>query len=187
MSWRRRSTAFALIAGLLISGCSSTVAVRENEPLNNDRIFNYEQVNNRLRDVLATIVTRSGVEVDAAQVHVAKDSISYWDTNLGLACAMPTFEVQGIRYRDHGAGALSGFVGGILGGIVLGVVIILINNDHNADHGLANLGILFCSVLGTALTGLVVGAAAASSIEYQFHVAQPSKPALPDSTRLSAP
>jgi hypothetical protein len=187
MSWHRSLTASAVIASLLISGCSSTIAVRENEPLNNDRIFNFDQVNTRLEDVPATIVAKSGVEVGATQVHVAQDSISFWDTKRDSRWAMATNEVETIHYRDHGTGALSGFLGGLVGGIPVGLILIMINNDHNADHGLANLGIVFLSILGTALTGVVVGAAAGSPIKFQFSGTAPVKSSLPDSTRLGAP
>jgi hypothetical protein len=163
------------------------MSVRENEPLNNDRIFNYDQVTDRLEDAQATIVTRSGVEVDAEQVHLSKDSTFFLDVRLGLARGMSTSDVLSIRYRDHGTGAVSGFLTGLLAGVVVGWIIILVNNDHSSHHGLANLGILFLSVLGTGLVGLMAGAAAGSSIEYQFHGAHPLNSSLPDSTRLGAP
>jgi hypothetical protein len=185
MSWHKRLTTFALIVSLLISGCSSTLVVRENEPLNNDRVFNYDQVNNRLEDVSATIVTRSGTEVAATQAHVAKDSIVYWDTKHVLRCAMATNEIETIYYRDHATGAMTGFFGGLVGGLPVGGLVILLINNHNPEAGLGKLAFLFYSVIGTALVGVAVGAAAGIPVKFQF--AQPRKSSLPDSTRVGAP
>jgi hypothetical protein len=187
MSWHRTLTAYAVMASLLMSGCSSNISVREDEPLNNDRIFNFDQVNDRLKDTPVTIVTRFGSEVNAEQVHVSKDSTLFMDVKLGRAGGMATSDVLSIRYRDHGTGAVSGFLTGLLGGVVVGWIIILVNNDHSSHHGLANLGILFLSVPGTGLVGLMAGAAFGSSIEYKFQEAHAVKESLPDSTKLGAP
>jgi hypothetical protein len=187
MSWHRRLTAYAVIASLLMSGCSSTIAVRETEPPNNDRVFNYDQVNDRLEGIQAAIVTRSNGEVSAERIRVTKDSTFFMDVKLGCARGISISEVQSIRYRDHGTGAVTGFLGGLLGGLVVGWIIILINNKHGSEQGMANLGILFLSVLGTGLVGLMAGASFGSQIEYQFQGTPSVKASLADSTGLGAP
>ncbi len=41
-----RVTVSVMIAGLITAGCTSTIPVHVDEPMNNDRVFNYDQVNN---------------------------------------------------------------------------------------------------------------------------------------------
>jgi hypothetical protein len=187
VNWHRRVTVVGLIACLLISGCSSNVVVRENEPLNNDRVFNYDQLNDRLEDGSATIICRSGVHVDAAQVHISGDSVLFAQVTSGEAGGMSLDEVRSIRCRDHGQGAWSGFFTGMLGGVALTAVIIMINNEHGEYAGLRNLMTGFCCVVGSGVVGAAVGAALGSAIEYNFQTAHPLKPSLPVSTPSGAP
>jgi hypothetical protein len=183
----KRVTVFMLVACLIISGCTSTIPVRLNEPLNNDRVFNYDQVNARLGAVSATIECSDGTRLEVTHVHVAKDTVTFTETQSGVQRVLSPRDVLSITQRDYGAGALSGALAGALAGVVVGAGILIIIGDHSHHSGFGAVVVVLGSIVGCAFVGTGIGAVEGSAMHYQFNQAELQKVPNPDSTKVGAP
>jgi hypothetical protein len=171
-----------IVMGLIIGGCASVISVRPDEPLNNDRVYNFEQVNARLVGLSADIISRGGTRYEADSVHVGKDSASFIDRSIGARHQIAVQDISMITHKDHGAGTFTGGVVGMLAGIGTGIAVMLMTpNDSDSRMGAA---VLFLgSTAAGAVLGAVVGSFEGSTIEYHFKWNELPPHTFPDSTK----
>ena len=69
---------FVVIAVIfLFHGCASTIEVRNDEPLNNDRVFNFNQVNSRIHGHTVKITELGGTTHMATDIIIDQDTTRY--------------------------------------------------------------------------------------------------------------
>jgi hypothetical protein len=173
-------------ASSILVGCASTVRVRIEEPLNNDGVFSYDQVNARMQWYPGKVFCVDGAEYDVNGVVVTKDSTVFAEIDSGLRHSIPTHALVKIQRKDYGAGAFTGGLVGSLAGLAVGVGILIFQTDASADSrmglGFATLGMMG----GGALFGVALGAVEGSTQEFQFQPPASRRQSSPDSTRSAA-
>lgn len=174
-------TTLALISSsIILAGCSSTIQVRIDEPLNNDRVFNYDQVNSRVDGSPGTVVCVDGTTYEVNGVYVAKDSTVFTETGLGIRHVIPTHDLLNIKHKNYGAGAFSGGLLGSLAGLTTGIVILVFQNDHSPDSGMGAFVLILGPIGGGAFVGAVIGSLEGSTQEFQFQASQSRKQTSPE-------
>ena len=153
---------------MLLAGCSTTIHVRSDEPLDNDRVFNYDQVNARMDGVEGTVVFRDGTVYSTIGASVTRDTTVFTETGSGIRHVVPTASVGIIECRDHALGALTGILAGSVAGIGAGIAAGLL---WHYDSGDARMGALIFLIAGPpvgAFLGGVAGGFSGSPQVYEF-------------------
>ena len=141
-----RTCWFALIAGISLPGCSSTV-----------ELASATDANRKIGNNDAIVRLRSGQEYEAREVHVRDDSTRFVDCKLEETVQIPTRSIETIRISHHGGGAMEGLLFGGLGGGALGFGLGVGPGNHG-DEGMGK-GLLLISGLAVGTVGgLVIGA-----------------------------
>ncbi len=155
-----RIHAVLFVTTVLLAGCSTTIYVRGDEAPDNDNVFNYDQVNERLEDAPATIVCVDGTTYASNGMFITSDTPSFDETGSDVRLVLPTRDLARIEYRDYGRGAFTGAMVGVLSAIG-GSIGMLWFGGNSEDVRLVAAGLFFYSVpLGTlvgAAAGAVVG------------------------------
>jgi hypothetical protein len=127
---------FALIfTWMILSGCSSTIQVRIDEPLNNDRIFKYDQVNARSEYCPGTLVCAGGISYEVKGVLVARDSTRFFEMNSDIKRSIATEDVLSIRRNDRASGAFTGGLLGAVTGLTARVGVLLVRGRGSSEGG----------------------------------------------------
>jgi hypothetical protein len=178
-----RILAASIAVSVFLVGCSTTIPVRPDESLNNDRVFNYDQVNARIESTVVTLHCAGRDSFEADGVRVARDSTVFAELESGLRHSIATRDLLTIRRKDHFSGAVTGGLLGSLAGLGAGLAVILSHGGQSGDGG---WGLLAIGMIGAGgLAGACVGALAGSTQEFQFQVRQPGFRSSPDSTGRS--
>jgi hypothetical protein len=173
MQIRHFSHTVGLLTCLLTSGCTSVILVDPAEPLDNDRVFNYDQVNARLTGESATITTTAGRVFDCYFSEVGRDSTHFFERLSYERGQISTREVLKVEYINHGAGAFTGGIVGTLGGIGVGIGIMLAASDGSSDSRMGAAVAFLGAMAGGAVLGGVAGYLEGSTQEYRFKVLDP--------------
>ena len=176
-----------LFACLLISGCTSVILVDPEEPLDNDRVFNYDQVNTRLIGEATTVTCTTGRTFDCYISEVRRDSTLFYGQLSSTLEAVSTTDVLKMEYRNRGAGAFTGTVVGTLGGIGLGIGIMLATSDGSADSRMGAAVLFVGALAGGAILGGVTGYLQGSTHEYRFKAVSPDSAAGVSIPKAGAP
>jgi hypothetical protein len=184
---RMRFLAASVAVSVILVGCSTTIPVRADESLNNDRVFNYNQVNARIEGTVVTLHFAGSDPFNADGVWVASDSTAFCELESGIRHSIATRDLLTIQWKDHISGALTGGLLGSLAGLGASLVIILSHGGQSGDGGPdAYWPVIEMTGVG-GLAGACVGAFGGSTQEFQFRVRQPGFPLSPDSTGMSGP
>jgi hypothetical protein len=175
-----------LFVCLLISGCTSVVLVDPEEPLDNDRVFNYDQANTRLTGEATRITCKGGRIFDCYLSEVRRDSTVFYGQLSHTREAVRTTDVLKVEYRNRGAGAFTGVVIGTLGGIGVGGIVIA-TSDGSADARMGAAVLFVGAIAGGAILGGVVGYLQGSTHEYRFKTVSPDSAAGATIPKASAP
>lgn len=173
MQIREISYTVTLLACLLTTGCTSVILVDPAEPLDNDRVFNYDQVNARLAGESATITTTSGRAFDCFFAEVDRDSTLFFNRLSHEREQISTKDVLRVEYINHSSGAFTGGIVGILGGIGVGIGIMVAASDGSSDSRMGASVAILGAMAGGAVLGGVVGYLQGSTQEYRFKVLDP--------------
>lgn len=163
----RRSVIVA-VSTLLLAGCSTTIHVRSDEPLDNDRVFNYDQVNARVDGNASTVVCRDGTTYATDRAFVTVDTTVFTETESGIRYVIPSTSVMAIECRDHALGALTGILAGSVAGIGVGIAAGLLWHYDSGDERMGALVFLIAGVPAGAFLGGVIGGVAGSPQIYHF-------------------
>jgi hypothetical protein len=167
---RLLTTVFVLC--ILFAGCASTIEVRSNEPFNNDRVFNYTQLNTRIQRAPSTVVCVDGTTYETLGAFVGMDSTVFTDAESGLLRAIPTSRISRVQVKDYGAGTFTGGVVGFLSGLGAGTAWIVLTRGRSShvedDAAVAALGVL----AGGTVAGLVIGSFVGSTREYELRAVE---------------
>lgn len=144
--------------------------MRVGEPLNNDRIFNCDQVNSRLRGSTAIVNCADSVSYNAADIHVDPDSTRFTVIDTGLRYSIVTHRLVSIEWQDHVGGALTGAWLGSMTGIGVGAVVLLSGSGSSHGDGAgAGWFLLGAAGLGT-ISGAAVGAIGGNTQKFRFEL-----------------
>jgi hypothetical protein len=182
-----RFLAASIAVSLILMGCSTTIPVRFDESLNNDKVFNYDQVNARIEGSVVTLLCAGRDPLVADGVRVAGDSTVYTELESGLHHSIATRDLLTIQCKDHFRGAVTGGLLGSLAGLGAGLAVIL---SYGGQSGDGRIGAAWQTIEMTGVGGLAgacVGAIAGSTQEFQFRARQPGFRSSPDSTRGNTP
>jgi hypothetical protein len=164
---------------VILGGCSSTILVRLDEPLNNDRVFNYAQVNSKVDSTPGTIFCLDGSSYQVSHTHVGKDSTLFIEMTSGLTHSIATRDIVAIQRKDYGAGTLTGALLGSLTGLTGGIALLAFDKGGVLE--------LFGMIGGAAILGGLIGSFEGSVQEFRFPTDQPNRPAASHSTKAGAP
>lgn len=153
---------------MLLAGCSTTIHVRNDEPLDNDRVFNYDQVNARVDGVPAAVVCCDGTTYVTNRAFVTQDSTVFTESGSGMRHVIPTASVRTIECRDHALGALTGILAGGVAGIGAGIAAGLLWDWESGDARMGALMFLIAGPPVGAFLGGVVGGFSGSPQVYEF-------------------
>jgi hypothetical protein len=155
------------LSSILLVGCSSTIYVREDEPLDNDKVFNIEQVNARVGAVPASLMCADGTMYETDSLLVRPDTTFFKEAASKLHWMVPTRSVLKIEYQDYGRGALTGTLTGALAAFGAGAGILAFGPHSNPIRIGAGVVILL-GMPFAALIGGIVGSVAGSTQVLQF-------------------
>jgi len=143
-----------------LSGCTSDVIVRPDEPLNNDRVFNYQQVNERVAGRRVEVRCVNGSAFAADNLTVGPDSISFVDAASGNCMRIATTAVKNVRRTVYdGPAVVHASVAGAGLGFVFGMTVGGIITAHAEAEERIGLGVLVLGSIGAgAIIGGVIGA-----------------------------
>lgn len=159
------------VTAVLLSGCSTTIYVRGDEPPDNDNVFNYDQVNERLKDAPARIVCVDGTMYASSGMFITSDTASFDQTGSNVRVVLPTRDLARIEYQDHGRGAFTGAMVGALSAIG-GSVGLLWFGGKSEDVRWGAAGLFFYGVPLGALAGTAAGAVVGSTQVLLFRDSQ---------------
>ncbi len=143
-----------------VQACTSKAFVREDEPVNNDRVLNFQQVNARLEDQTFVLTAKDGSEYFGESISVLPDSTRFTDRVSHRRIVLATRSVAEIRRADHVLGAASGFLVGLGIGALYAVI------QRPKDESTAWSALLFFG--GSMIGGTVVGTLRGSEEELIF-------------------
>ncbi len=144
-----------ITAALSVQACTSEIVVRFDEPLNGDRILNFDQVNAALDTRSFTVTTTDSLTWFGEAANIAIDSMSFLDLQTRRAVSIPTRSVISIHSNNHTLGGVTGFALGALAGV--GVLLVNRPTSHEAFSGLGQLiEAAACVLVGTTI-GSIVG------------------------------
>ncbi len=167
----RKSILFVFIT-FFFQACSTTIPVRESEPLNSDRIFNFAQLNSRVAGAETVVRCTNGTSFSSFELHVTPDSTTFSDIGSGLRHSIATRDVLSIERKDHASGVWTGTFLGTLAGIgVAGAIIALRTSD---DEPAPLIIALLAIPLGT-ISGAVIGRLQGNTQEFTFSARQTPK------------
>ncbi len=172
-----------ILISIVLTGCSSIIQVREDEPLNNDSIFNYDQVNARVDGLPGKLMCLDGTTYETHGAIVTRDSAIFTEAHSEIRHAIPTQSVLRIQRQDHGAGAFTGGVLGLLGGLTTGIVVARAQYGHSPDAGMAVFGLSLEGAGVGLVIGVAVGALEGSTQEFQFQPQQTRTTVIGDTSR----
>lgn len=173
------------VSFLLLAGCSTTIHVRSDEPLDNDRVFNYDQVNARVDGVPSAVVCRDGRTYVTSHAFVTPDTTVFVEAESGIRYVIPTGSVESIECRDHALGALTGILAGGMVGLGAGIAAGLYWDWDSGDQRMGALMFLMAGPPVGALLGGVIGSFSGSPQIYNFtpdEKTETSHAAPPDTT-----
>ncbi len=166
-----RINAVQFVTAVLLAGCSTTIYVRDDEPPDNDNVFNYDQVNERLENAPATIVCVDGTTYASNGIFITSDTTSFDQTGSDVRLVLPTRALARIEYQDHGRGAFTGAMVGALSALG-GSIGLLWFGGKSEDVRWGAAGLFFYGVpLGT-LVGVGAGAVVGSTQVLLFRDSQ---------------
>jgi hypothetical protein len=182
----RLSTSFLVFFSLFV-GCTSTIEVRLDEPTNNDRVFNYSQLNTRIQRVAGTLVCVDGTEYETLGAFVGADSTVFTDAPTGILRRIPTSRISKIQVKDYGAGTFTGCVVGFLSGLGIGTALITLTRDRSSISQIDTYAAAAALLGGGTLAGAIVGSFVGSTREYVVHGIDSTRIPPPASRRWGAP
>jgi len=148
-----------IVAGSLfltwLSGCASHIAVRPDEPMNNDRVFNYRQVNERIEWRRVDLRCVNGTQFSADSLVVGDDSTSFVDASSGTVMRVPTRSVKSVaRSVKDPPAVYIGIAAGGGAGLLSGVGVLLLTVSHRGGDEAMGAGVL---LLGFTAAGAIIG------------------------------
>jgi hypothetical protein len=171
---------------ILLAGCSSTIQVRVDEPLNNDRVFNFDQVNAVVETSPGTVVCSNGASYEVSGTTVSRDSTIFLGLDSGVRHSIATRDLLKIQRKNYGSGAISGGLFGSLVGLATGVAIWALLPDHSPDSRMGGAVLILGGLGGGAIIGAVIGSQMGSTQEFQFQTTQSPSRSSVDSTKAGA-
>jgi hypothetical protein len=135
----------------LLYGCTTTVPIRS--PL---------ELNRRLQNSSAEIISKSGSIYNGISVQATNDSINFIRKDDSCRASIRTQDVASVKITHHLPGALEGLMFGGLGGLGVGLVLGIpmaseSDSDMRMGRGLLGIGGLFIGGTGGFVIGLVSG------------------------------
>jgi len=156
------------VSALILQSCSTTILVFENEPPDNDNVFNYDQVNSRLEKTMCTVILLDGVAYNACNIHVGRDTTTFLEVDTSVEHSVGTRELSTIQHKDHFRGALSGTWIGLFSSIAASAgALILMPPGSPLGRTSGGAFVVYMAGLGT-VTGFCFGAIAGGTQEYRF-------------------
>ncbi len=156
-------------ACLFLQACTTTILVRVDEPPDQDRVFNLDQVNSRFQWSVAEITCADSTAHSACELHVGPDSTRFSDIYSGARYSMATSDVLSIDRKDHLAGILTGGAAGTLAGLALTAAILAPQHDRYSGEGsLGAVGIIIGVTGGSAIIGAITGAIVGNTERFRF-------------------
>jgi hypothetical protein len=147
-----------LMSGVVASGCGSSYLVTPSPERGE---YSYEQLNVELLKKEAVVVLKNGVEMNATQIRIDADSVSWQEPLNGKVHQISIDDMAQISRTDHLMGALEGLgAGAIVDGLILAKLVSTPQHEFPVAGLLVLLGI---PSLFTA-TGAVIG----HRYEYEF-------------------
>ncbi len=142
--------------GFLFSACSTTIPVRETEPFNNDGIFNFAQLNSRVRGESVVVSFVSGAEYSATDFHMDPDSATFSDVHTGIRYRVATSEILAVERKDHSSGVVAGGLLGTAAGIggLATLALVHVPFDKPAPLVLAVATVPLGTIMGAVIGGL---------------------------------
>jgi len=166
---------------IFVFGCAHTHHLPQDSPADE-----FSEVNKKLSNKeVAIFLADDSRQIEAKNVHIAPDSVSYLDIRTDNRSRIATHNVNKIIHAKYGKGALEGFGLGVLAGSAIfgsSILIALSHGDNSEAAGFERLGIL---ATGLALGGIAVfispfvGAAKGSQDIYILNPASSSDNANP--------
>jgi len=159
----------SLIVLPLLAGCTSTVLVLPDEPMNNDRKFNYRQVNDRVIGMRVQVACLNGATYSADSLIVESDSTSFISAVDGTHARIATSALKSVTRRVHdGKAVLNGVLGGAGCGLAAGIGTGLLIGHPGEDRRWAEFGLGVGFGAFGALMGGVVGGLNGREEVFQF-------------------
>ncbi len=159
-------TRFILVLTFLVSGCASSIQVDREEPINNDRVFNYDQVNERIAGSPGTIVCTDGTSYAMNGARIGTDTTVFRD-EAGLERRIATAAIDAIEYKEHGRGALTGALAGGVAAVGSAVAIFVIGGNSEEVRGAA-MGLVLLGAPAGIVLGGVIGGLEGSTQRFEF-------------------
>ena len=172
-----------IVLSAIAAGCSSSYQVRVDEPSNNDRVFNYRQVNNWVSEGSGVVICTFDTSYEVSSAFIREDSTILTEARSGLGRTIATGRIVTIRRTDYGAGALTGGLLGALGGTV--ALIMVRAADSGGDWAGSGYALLAPPVLGAAI-GALIGSNVGGTQECRFRSVTAGSHSRVDSTERGA-
>ena len=120
-------TASLLTVSLLfvLAGCTHTRMLRLSSQHLRD------EVNTRAAGRTATLELRNGFDQNVWGIHIAPDITTWLDSEGGQLQSIPTDEVEAVRFKRRGGGALEGYGFGFVLATVGSGIFLTLNNSGN--------------------------------------------------------
>jgi hypothetical protein len=122
--------------------------------MNNDRVFNFDQANTRLKDRSFILTTMDRAKYAGEDIDIRPDSTRFLQTKANQYISVPTSSLSSIRSKDHTLGAVSGF----FLGLGLGAVSAIVRRPTNQTEAYSTVIFFVLSSTGGTVIGTVWGA-----------------------------
>ncbi len=96
----------------MLAGCSSTSIINRDGKETSQKVLSITKFNEDMKDKSLTVRLRNGLEYDATDVVVTRDSSSFQSVDRRIT--IPNDSVQHYRRRNHLGGAIEGFLFSVL-------------------------------------------------------------------------
>ncbi len=114
----------AFLAIVVLSGCTSMLTIEHNR-----RTAAYDEVNRAVRGKVARLVLHDGSRMDAVDVHVDAESLTWLDRRTNTLESIPTTDVREVSVVRAGAHAVRGLIAGLAAGAAVGGLRAAIEGD----------------------------------------------------------
>lgn len=152
---------------------TTAILVRIDEPPDQDRVFNLDQVNSRFRWSVAEINRADTTSHSACELHIDPDSTRFSDIYSRVRYSVATTDILSIERKDHLTGILTGGALGILTGLTRTAAVLAPQRDeYSGERALGALGIMIGITGGSAIVGAITGAAMGNTERFDFDLSR---------------